>query len=413
MIEKKINIDSVYLSSYDMSSSSDLIIAGYPTFSLENDYDQTIINLIFQQEDYIVEKRRYSAKNRLIWGEAYLKEKGSYTFRGFIQRAGICRRRMEIFGHSIKRARKDFNRAKKNPELKYTFEFPMSSVSFETYFAEIKRIIRNGIIHHEELFYNLQVALISSGLGIHGQEFSSLLYTVLSAVDENEIVEYDMSDIINYGWISKRTASSIRKNIEIEKIIVLTEGKTDTEFISESLKRLYPHLFAYYQFIDLKKFNVEANASALVQMTKSFAASNVKHPIVVLFDNDTAGIIEMKRLLKHEMPKNIKILRLPDIRIANNYPVLQNSDLIEMNVNGLACSIEMYLGEERLKRDGRYIPMILKEYADNTKSFHWPTNEKGAIQKRFRQSLTEENWGEMNEMHMLLNIIFNAYRDCE
>ena len=81
-----------------------------------------------------------------------------------------------------------------------------------------------------------------------------------------------------------------------------------------------------------------------------------------------------------------------------------------MNINGLACGIEMYLGENLLKSDDTYIPIRWKEYNESIKKYHGVLSEKELIQNKFRERIKSGELGPVAEMQVLLNHIFNSFR---
>lgn len=166
------------------------------------------------------------------------------------------------------------------------------------------------------MYNNVRDSLIAGEISIMGQNLQSTLFSILSVIPEDSIVEYDLSEVILGGWVNENEVLKIN----IEQIIVLTEGKTDVEFISKSLFKLYHQLSSYYHFMNFDDFKVESNASALVKLVTSLVASNIKHPILVLFDNDTTGIMEMKKLLAITLTPNFRVLKYPDLNSAKKYP---------------------------------------------------------------------------------------------
>src|SRR5690554_1489995 len=275
-----------------MGSFSQITFADYPVFDNKNWYYPEIVNALFLPEDFISEKRKYSTRNRLVWGDAYENEKGTFEFKGYRQTVKVCRDRLEIFGASFKKAKKDFQQAKKISRQEGFYNFTLSSITYDQYLSEIKSIIDSKEITYDQLNVNFRESLTSGELGVYGFSLDSHLHSILSVLSDNDFVEYDLTDVINGGWVYEDQA----KNVDYEKIIILTEGKSDVEFISKSIEKLYPHLKDYYHFIDFDEYKVESSASALVKLITSFSAANVKHPIIALFDNDTAGLKEMKKL---------------------------------------------------------------------------------------------------------------------
>ncbi len=378
----------------------------YSVFDNKNWYFQDIVNLIFQPEDFIVENRKNSSRNEMVWGDSYKEDEELYEFKGFRQTALVCRQRLEIYGNSLKKARTDFTKAKKIAKEEIDYSFPLSRVSYAKYQSEIRTIISQKVNHYEELFTNLRDSLITGDLGIHGQSIECHLYSILSVIDDSSIVEYDLSDVIENGWVPE----NIARTVDFEKIIVLTEGKTDVEFISKSIERLYPHLKNYYHFIDFQEYKIESNASALVKLVTAFAAANVKHPIIALFDNDTTGIMEMNKLNAKSMTDNIRVLKFPDIPLAKKYPTLGPTGKKDMNINGLACGVEMYLGRDILTKENKLIPIRWKNFNDKENKYQGEILEKAYVQDEFRKKLKNTQNEEYFEMNCLLKEIFNGLK---
>ncbi len=389
-----------------MGSFSEITFADYPVFSNKNWYYPGIVNSLFLPDDFISEKRKYSTRNHLVWGDAYENEKGTFEFKGYRQTVKVCRDRLEIFGASFKKAKKDFQQGKKISRQEGFYNFTLSSITYDQYLAEIKSIIDSKEITYDQLNENFRESLTSGELGIYGFSLDSHLHSILSVLSDNDFVEYDLTDVINGGWVDEDQA----KYVDYEKIIILTEGKSDVEFISKSIEKLYPHLKDYYHFIDFDEYKVESSASALVKLITSFAAANVKHPIIALFDNDTAGLKEMKKLTSKTVPLNIKILKYPDITIAKKYPTVGPTGKKKMNVNGLACSIEMYFGVDVLTRNNELIPIQWKGFEEKEKKYQGEIADKNYVQETFRKKLRKSEVTEIEELNKLLNGIFNAYK---
>jgi 5S rRNA maturation endonuclease (ribonuclease M5) len=384
-----------------MSASSEITFAGYPILSCKNWYYPEVVNSIFQPSDFVFEKRKYKNPTEKTTEDTIEVDTDEYDFKGFIQTVKVCKQRLEIYGITYKTAKKDFLRTKR--ENKDNFDVPLSGFSYDDYLLEIKNIIeqKTGNIN----FFYIKEDLVENDFVIYGQCIKCHLYSVLSVLDEDDIVEYDLTDIIWAGWVTEDYV----KSINVEKVIVLTEGKTDVEFISKSIQKLFPHLKDYYHFIDFEEYKVETSASALVKLIMSFAAAKVKHPVIALFDNDTAGLKEMKNLTLKILPSNIKILKYPDILLAKKYPTLGPNGKKNMNINGRACSIEMYFGIDVLTKDKELIPIRWKGFDSKEKKYQGEISDKNYVQETFRKKLKMTSITEIKELTELLNMIFNAF----
>jgi hypothetical protein len=383
-----------------------MTISEYPIFEAKNGYYEDLVKILFLPDDFVVNKESNSSRNKLVWGNAYDNDKGKYCFKGFRQTVKNCKERLEIYGASALNAKKDFNEAKKISKQEEFYSFSLYKITYDEYLVEINKIIESREKHYDELNTNFRESLISGNLSIYGQSTIYILYSILSVLPDNSIVEYDLTEIINGGWVKE---SEVVK-IEFEKIIVLTEGKTDVEFISLSLHKLFPHLREYYHFIDFDEYKVESNASALVKLMISLVASNIKHPIIALFDNDTTGLMEMKRLTSLKLPNNFRVLKYPDIAFAKKYPTIGPTGIKKMNINGLACGIEMYFGIDILTKKSELIPIHWKAFNEKEKKYQGEISEKNYVQEEFRKKLKTNEYKELLEMKSLLNEMFNAYK---
>lgn len=385
-----------------MGSYSHITFNNYPIFTAKNSYRTDVVDSIFLPEDYISEVRLNNSRNKLTW-EVDLEDDSEYTFKGYRQTAKICKQRLEIFGTKFSTAKKDFETARIKADEDGDYNFPIKKVTYKKYLDELRNILANENKDWDFISRNLKEGLINNELSIYGQSIESVLFSILSIIPEDSIVECDLSEVIENGWVEEPGNSD-----NIEKIIVLAEGKTDTEFISKALSRLYPHLFRYYHFIDFDEFKVESNASALAKLVIALTASNIKHPFIVLFDNDTTGIFEMKRLMQIKLPENIKVLKFPDIKLAKSYPTIGPTGIKKMNINGLACGIEMYFGHDVLMKNNTVIPIHWKAYNDREKQYQGEITEKNYVQEKFREKLKSGS-GDFTDIKTLLNMIFNAF----
>jgi hypothetical protein len=395
-----------------MGSYSTLVINGYPMCDCKNNYYSDIVTSIFQPEDFFEEKRKYSSRNPIYWGDTYVNEKGSYTFKGFKQKADICLQRLEIKGYNLTSIKPLFTKAKKIAlfEINYSIDFPLSKISFEQFCSEIKTILDSKEKPYEMLrpYKSLREALIDMDFMFPGLPFDAILYLVLKSVPSESIVEYDLTDILNGGWVKKSEVISF----ETQKTLILTEGKTDVDFISSSMQKLYPHLVPYYQFIDFGEYKIESNASALVKLIISFSAAKVEHPMIAIFDNDTTGLMEMGKLKHVKLASNIRVMRLPDIQVVKKYSTIGPTGRRKMNINGYACSIELYFGMDCLIDDtGEQIPVHWKAYNEKEKKYQGEISEKGNVQDKFREKLKSKDEKDFSDMDAVLKSIFNAFQN--
>jgi hypothetical protein len=113
---------------------------------------------------------------------------------------------------------------------------------------------------------------------------------------------------------------------------------------------LAPHLVDYFAFFDFEGSNAEGGAGALVRMIRAFAGAGIRNRTIAVFDNDTAARAALSSLRNARLPKNLRILRLPPVPLGKRYPTVGPSGRVAANINGRAGSIELYFGEDVLRR---------------------------------------------------------------
>ena len=223
-----------------------------------------------------------------------------------------------------------------------------------------------GRVINEELTTDV----LSPSLDTYGFVFDMrcLVRLAVDLVADHERLVYDMSDLVNTDWgdnvdvfIEYAEGLISEDFLLAQRVIVLTEGVTDRRFLKRSLALLYPHLVEYFHFFDFAGRKVGGGVGQLVNLVRAFAAADVKQRILALFDNDTAARSALSTLDLHTLPDSMVVHHYPHLEVARDYPTLGPSGEITMDVNGLAGSLELYLGEDILRNlEGRLTPSAME-----------------------------------------------------
>lgn len=246
-------------------------------------------------------------------------------------------------------------------------------------------------IKHENIYNSIHNYLHSQPYDlINILPFNDDLYSIraiLCAVPRDTIITQEYTDLYHGGWVGDTDVIATETG---DKIIILTEGSSDIAFLKPALKLLYPHLEDFYSFFDFESFNAQGGSGSLVNMIKSFAGAGVSNKIIALFDNDTAAR-EAQTILKDvSLPGHIKVMNYPYLKLAENYPTLGPTGLNNMNINGLACSIELYAGEDVLRdRDDTYFPIFWKGYSAKIQAYQGEILSKKEVQVKFSRKLVK------------------------
>ena len=176
---------------------------------------------------------------------------------------------------------------------------------------------------------------------------------------------------------------------------------------------MYPHLRDYYSFLDFDSTGYGGGVGNLSNVVKAFAGAGIVNNVIALFDNDTAAQSACKSLEKANLPSNIAIVKLPELELLRSYPTIGPSGSVNLDINGMAASIELYFGEDILKLDGmNLVPIQWTGYDKSQKQYQGEVLEKALLQEKFKEKLktardgVEYDWTEMRNIFQLLFFAF-------
>lgn len=251
-----------------------------------------------------------------------------------------------------------------------------SSDEMKSYYEnDIKQInnLRGGKIPLRDLSYELfrQIDFNNELIAIWG-------VVHYEGVKDSDIAVLDISDLAEAGWLDYELDDFITV-----PPIILTEGITDIETLKKALHVIYPKLESNVRFLDTS-FRPETNAAAIVKMIKSFAAAGINNRILAILDNDAAASEAMTNLPRN-LPNNIKVIQYPELDLMTSYPTIGPQGEINMNINGLAGSIEMYMGKDILTgNDGNLELVQWGGYMNRVKKYQGSLINKDAVGSRFK-----------------------------
>lgn len=241
----------------------------------------------------------------------------------------------------------------------------------------------------------LQYMLSHDWYGFPGYDQRHFLRLVLESCPKTADLIYDLTDLHLSDYVDGIDDLVEYANYLISddfvmsrRIIVLTEGNTDRWILERSLNLLYPHLSDYFRFLDFEGARIGGGAGALANIVKAFAGAGIVNRIVAVFDNDTAAEAAIQTLSAIPLPSNIAVLQYPALNLARNYPTIGPSGLVSMDVNGLAGSIELYLGTDILS-DAEHMltPVQWRGFDRNLKKYQGEVLNKSMLQHEFDRKL--------------------------
>lgn len=226
------------------------------------------------------------------------------------------------------------------------------------------------------------------GVGLPVQDPLSEIRIILDTLADDDLIEYELTEIIDNGYVEIEDVLSFWNTGQFDLIsnetVILAEETTDIYVLKKSLKLLFPQFSHLYNFFDFNNIKSPGSTSNLVNLVKGFINAGIKNRIIALFDNDTAAYEAISTLNLEKLTPNIKIIHLPHLEWAMDYPTLGPTGKVNTDINKLACSMELFMGNNLLKRSGEYIPVQWTGYNSKLKRYQGEILYKNEINDNFR-----------------------------
>ncbi len=411
-----------------MGSYTELTIDEYPVLSSKSYVSE--IRYIFCESDKKIFNRSIKDRNSIVLGNINDEDlEIAYEYQTTVK---IAIERLEIMGYSLNKTLLDFTASKDELVREWTdfLEFPDTHSMNEIYTEKIKLLQSSNFNDFVKSFIELRTKkvpnyetdknynltslskyLIDGGwfLNFPSSDYYFYYRAFLESCDKHALVIQDITEVVNAGYY-KPDEEVINNSMENEeKITILAEGISDINIISKSMSLLYPQFFNFFNFKDFNISNASGSANQLTLEIKNLIAINHKGKVIALFDNDGEGLTQVKILKKINIPENFVILMYPNLPLLENYPTSNNKF---ENVNGVAGSIEMYLGKDILKEKKEFIPIQLSVQKIPQGKLNSKTNlQKNYFKKiiKCQKEVSCINDYDWSEMKLLLNEIFYAF----
>lgn len=172
-------------------------------------------------------------------------------------------------------------------------------------------------------------------------------YIILRLLAEkNELQDLEVywayADVVDGGWATKDEILSFSNN-DGNKILVVTEGSSDTFVLHKTIDALFPELAHMFRFIDVQENYPFTGTGNLYNFCCGLIKIGITNKIIVIFDNDTAGLEKYNKLAKMSKPDTMLIMKLPDHCAFEKIETIGPQGTSIEDINGLAVSIECFL----------------------------------------------------------------------
>lgn len=289
--------------------------------------------------------------------------------KGFLKNINSIKRRLNLLGYTLNKIENMFNEEVDYFNQLYNMSLP---INFNDYYNVIKNInIKNIDMTSDEYErdYDLgeyvkkcviieipELKKIFNGASYMIGEFLENLspYITLRILSENKN-NLDLNliwrtvDVIEHGGLLEEDITP--KLTSENKILIVTEGSTDTIIIQKCIDLLYNDISDFFDYIDMEKNYPFTGTGNLKNFIKGLAKINILNNILVILDNDTAGYSVYKDIDKIVLPKNLKVITLPNHIDFDNFKCKGPQGDSYENINRKAVSIECFLDYSLINED--------------------------------------------------------------
>lgn len=412
-----------------MGSYSTLYVGGKELCSEKNHIDHMIMTL-FQTSERSIRQGKIEDIAPHLLDEDNGNAKEEIEILIYCTTVSVMKDRLDLMGFSLDFLHKEFANAivKKHEEAhkaaeRYGDRDPdetarclakqraINHLSIDQYLVIFRRLWKEkGELHKRDwnsvpaldcsldelLTWYVRTADFDTSYAFPSYDNRLFLRMVCEVVPGDTPVIYDLSELAYEAGDAEGLATYAEENLDggyptTRKIIVLTEGGTDQRAIQGALKLLRPGLINYFSFLDFDTMAVPGGVGNVVSTFKALVSVGITNRVVALLDNDTAAHSAVQSAKLALLPSNAKIVFLPHLQLAEEYPTLGPSTgttTIPMDINGFACSLELFFGEDILRKEsGDWVPIQWKGYDAKLKQYQGEITQKSELRTLFLEKL--------------------------
>lgn len=180
-----------------------------------------------------------------------------------------------------------------------------------------------------------------------GEFFENLdPYVILRLLAENpnnlnlNVIWY-FADVVEGGWVDEAT---LYEGIsDSDRILIVTEGSSDSSILKASLPIVYPDIIDFFDFIDMTENYPFTGTGNLLRFCQGLSTIRIQNKVLIVLDNDAAGLEAHQRISHLNLPNTMKVALLPMLAELDNFKTIGPSGVTYENINGRAVAIECFL----------------------------------------------------------------------
>jgi len=152
------------------------------------------------------------------------------------------------------------------------------------------------------------------------------------------VVTWHFADVVEGGWVD-RSDITMGPSPE-QRFLLVTEGSSDSAVVRKALSLRRDDISDFFTFVDMERGYPFTGSGNVYRFCQGLVSIGISNQVVVLLDNDAAGIEALHKIRRLGLPRNMRALALPDLpvfeRVLTDGPAGSGTE----NINGRAASLE-------------------------------------------------------------------------
>ena len=218
-------------------------------------------------------------------------------------------------------------------------------------------------------------------------------------------VSWAFTGVVESEWVERE---SIINNLRTTncKFLIVTEGSSDAKVIQHALNLLRPEVADFFYFVDMEEGYPFTGTGNLYRFCQGLVSIEIENNVIVIYDNDAEGLENYEKTSKLGIPKNMRILKLPDCESLREFDTIGPNGQKKANINGCAAAIECYLDLDWKQSE----PPIVhwKNYKESTKSYQGELRGKDFYKREFLNLKRRETEYDYSKIQAVLDSLISA-----
>lgn len=343
---------------------------------------------------------------------------------GLSRELSLVKRRLDLLGYNLGSLKKHYESHLSElpdyyPEVPLTFEefysvvssLDVSKISLDEEWGDYDpgEFLTKYLFRHPEFnkIHNLS-EIVDKDIGLVFENIDPYITLRILAESPNNSeldVFWGYADIVEDGWVKKE---DIFKNVGTgQGVLVVTEGSSDSLILKKAISLIYSDISDFFNFIDMEENYPFTGDGNLFNFCKGLSSIRIKNDVLVVFDNDVAGVIKYNQLKELDLPENMRIIKLPNHSSFENFKTVgPHGDSYE-NINGTAVAIECFLDHSYL---GDAQPCVRwTSYNKSVDAYQGELIGKERYTKRFLKLNCCDGKYSFEKIKYLLDFIYNEW----